>query len=104
MTTVKVRDLPPPTSQQSESIMLGAPRSRKQMLQRADSEQFLAAEGKELAGLVDMGTWEEVLVAEGTKLLGNMMLYNIKSDGRHKARLVVMGNQVSEDAEQAARV
>jgi hypothetical protein len=70
------------------------------MLLRADSEQFLAAEGKELAGLVDMGTWEEVLVAQGTKLLGNMMLYNIKSDGRRKARLVVMGNQVSEDTEQ----
>ncbi len=37
MTTVEVRDLPPLPSQQSESIILGAPRSRKQMLQRAAS-------------------------------------------------------------------
>ena len=80
--------------------MLGAPRSRKQMLQRADRQKFLDAEGKEFRGLEEMGTWREVIVPEGTKLLGNMMVYSVKPDGRYKARLVVMGNQVGDDVEQ----
>jgi transposase InsO family protein len=100
MTTVDVPDLTPLDSQLPDSIMLGAPRSRKQMLLRPDRQKFLDAEGKEFGGLEEMGTWEEAIVAVGTKLLGNMMVYTIKPDGRYKARFVVMGNQVGDDVEQ----
>lgn len=70
---------------------------------RSDSPQVLRAKEKEIAGLIDKGTFEVVVreeVPDGANILGGRMVLSIKNKGSDeevfKARFVVQGHRDKE--------
>jgi hypothetical protein len=70
------------------------PRSFKAATTGPDATKWIAANGEELANHERNGTFEEVYVVSSVWLLGSMWVYDVKHDGRFKARLVALGNQM----------
>jgi hypothetical protein len=70
------------------------PSSYKAALSGPNAAKWIAANDVELANHARNGTWEECYVPVSTRLIGAMWVYDIKHDGRYKARLVALGNQL----------
>ncbi len=63
-----------------------------------NADKWLAATDVELANHDRNGTFVEFYVSPTVWLLGSMWIYEIKHDGRYKACLVALGNQLKEQA------
>ena len=74
------------------------PRTFKAAATSSNSFKWLAAIEVEFANHERNGTFVECYVAPSAWLLGSMWIFDVKHDGRHKARLVALGNQLKEQA------
>ena len=70
------------------------PRTYKAAVTGPDRVKWQAADDVELANHERNGTFVECYVAPSVWLLNSMWIYDLKHDGRHKARLVALGNQL----------
>ncbi|MEL6606298.1 MAG: reverse transcriptase domain-containing protein [Cyanobacteria bacterium J06614_10] len=69
------------------------PKNHAQAMSTPESEQWRAAELKELNAMRDLEVFEEVdYLPEGAKALPLMVLYDVKSDLRFKVRMVARGD------------
>jgi hypothetical protein len=69
------------------------PRTVTEALSRPDADKWQVAIDTELGSCLDYGVWEEVGLPEGKQALPSFFIFEIKRDGRHKARLVAGGHR-----------
>jgi hypothetical protein len=74
------------------------PRSYQAAVTGPAAAKWIAANAVELDNHARNGTFVECYVATSVWLLNSMWIYEVKHDGRHKARLVALGNQLKERA------
>ena len=67
------------------------PNSFKEAMSSTDRDKWLAASTEEFKGLTEMGVWKLVDHPHDRKTIKCRWTYVLKSDGRHKAQLVVKG-------------
>jgi hypothetical protein len=67
------------------------PRTHKEMLQRPDAAEWLAAEKKELDQVDKMNVKKLVVLPEGARLIPSKWAYDIKRTGVYKAHFVARG-------------
>jgi len=87
--------------------VLSAPKNRREAYARPDIQEWVAAEGKEFAGLVDKNVFTWVPIADiprHTKILTTRFVYDYKVNEKneivkYKARLVVRGFEQREGIE-----
>jgi hypothetical protein len=69
------------------------PRTVAEALSCPDADRWQAAIDEELGSCLDFGVWEEVVLPEGKQALPSFFIFEVKRDGRYKARLVAGGHR-----------
>lgn len=73
------------------ALAAGLEIKRDAALRGPDGQQWLAAEGVEMGAHERNGTWVLVVLEDWMTVVGCRFVYDIKSDGRFKVRLVAQG-------------